>query len=427
MSALRLWQRSVAPVLRRSTEKAFVIGGIGLVRSLGREGIAVALARENTWGPEYASRYFQEFIRLPDLGSETDEALRRLECYGASQQRKPVVFLNAENDVLLFSKHRERLEKYFHIVLAPDELICSLVDKSRFAHLAKVYDLPVPTTRIPRNRDECYAAAEEIGYPCIVKPITQWRWHNPEVINGIGVRKAALISSHDDLERLLDSLPPIAGGEMIQEYIPGEDSQHFDFHAYFDQAGRSRGHLVVHKLRTHPIHFGMGCYVEYVDEPALAAICLDALTKIGYVGAANINLKRHSHTGKDYILEINPRFSISTILDWHCGVNLPLLQYCDALGLEIPPMSVNGQPRRWVRFEADMRAMWSYWKCGELTPWQWVRSYFSHPGKIEFHVLAWDDPRPLLVSWWDRFRSLAARAKSVLRHLFCPASRKGAK
>jgi predicted ATP-grasp superfamily ATP-dependent carboligase len=396
--------------------KALVLGRISLVRSLGREGIEVVLAREGIRAFERASRYCNDFICLPMLPAGIDEALAILERFGAEQKRKPVAFFNGESDVMLFSEHRERLGEFYEISLASHELINSLIDKGKFGSLAKKYDLPIPKTITPKSEDECIEAGNTIGYPCIIKPISQRRWHSPEIFNAIGYRKAILAKNQEELEHIMKLIPPIRGGEMVQQYIPGDDPNHYDFHAYIDRGGTLRGSIVGHKIRTYPIHFGQGCYTHYMEEPGVEETCMDTLTKIGYTGAANINVKRHAETGKDYILEINPRFSLWTIFDSLCGVNLPVQQYLDSIGEEVPILKPNGSPQRWLWFGSDFKAMKAYRKSGELTLLKWVKSFFNVPGKIEHHIFAWDDPLPLLCSWWYRYLVFTGRAFRYIKH-----------
>jgi len=405
---------------RSPRRKALVVGRIGLVRSLGRERIPVTLAREGTMVFERASRYCREFVFLPNLDSRPNEALDVLERFGAQQEEKPVAFFNGESEVLLFSKHRRRLGKYFEIVLAPHDLVAGLIDKGRFAELARRHGLPVPKTVIPRSPEECLSAAEEIGYPCIIKPIRQRRWHGPAFLDSIGKRKALLVSSPDELSEALKRLPTLDGGEMIQQYIPGADGQHFDFHAYLDREGNVRGALAGQKIRTYPVHFGQGCYTQFVDEPRIKATCLESLKKIGYIGAANINLKRHAETGEDYILEINPRYSLWTVLDSCCGVNLPLLQYREATGRDVPTLKPTGLPRRWLWLGADVNALRAYRKHGELSCRQWLQSFFTHRGKIEFHVFAWDDPLPVIASWGIGLYRFLSRIPGYLKRRIAP-------
>ncbi len=406
----------------RTTVPALVIGRIGLVRSLGRAGIPVVLARESGSVFERASRYCRTFLRLPNLDRDPEKAVSELEQFGATQASRPVVFFNGEADVLLFSRYRERLNKYFRILLPDGALLEKLVDKSSFAALSEELDLPTPKTIIPMTPEDCFAAAEQVGYPCIIKPFRQRRWHTDEIIARLGLTKAILVHNADHLQNLLPLLPPIDGHEMIQEYVPGADSDHYDFHTYIRSDGRIRGTLVGHKLRTYPIHFGQGCYTRYVDEPGVAEVCLRALNRLNYWGVANINIKRHAGTGKIYLLEINPRYSLWCGLDAACGVNMPLLQYADATGLELPDRRADGNPRRWLWVGNDVKAALEYRRCGELTVSRWLRSYFSERGRIVFQVFALDDPGPWLAAMWfgmiDSLRRMPGFVNRRMRRLF---------
>lgn len=401
--------------LLKYPNKALVLGRIGLVRSLGREGISVILARESNLVFEKASRYTKEFIYLPQLETKTEEVLGVLEEYGAKQEVKPVVFLNGESDVMFFSKYRNRLTKYFHIHLASHELIVNLIDKGKFGILAAQNDLCVPKSMIFDTVEEYLDAASEIGLPCILKPIDQRRWHDDKIIKFMGIRKALLINSIQELKNIFDEIPQIIGEVIIQQYIAGEDNRHYDFHAYLDNSGCARGTIIGQKIRTYPIHFGQGCYTHYVEKPEIRDLCLKTLKKIGYTGAANINLKQDVNTGKYYILEINPRFSLWTIFDSHCGVNLPLLQYQDAIGKDVQTVSSHGFPRRWLWVHTDIKAFIDYRKKGELSFPSWLRSYFNIKGKIEFHLFSKDDPLPLIAFWMINFRLLCCKIYNYIK------------
>lgn len=391
------------------TAPALVIGRIGLVRSLGRVGIPVTLARESTRVFERASRYCRGFLHLPDLDRNPDEAVSMLERFGRRQAEKPVAFFNGEADVLLFSRNRERLLPYFRILLPEKGLLEKLIDKSRFATLSEELGLPTPKTVVPMTPEDCFEAAEQVGYPCIIKPFRQRRWHTDEFIARLGLTKAILVRDAEHMHNLLLLLPPIDGREMIQQYIPGADSEHYDFHAYVRSDHQVRGSLVGHKLRTYPIHFGQGCYTRYVDDPEVEQTCLDALQRLGYWGIANINVKRHAQTGQVYILEINPRYSMWCGLDAACGVNLPLLHYADVTGQELPDQRPDGRPRRWLWVGNDARAALDYRRCGELTIGQWLRSYLSQRGSVVFQVYAWDDPGPWFGAMWFGVTDLLRR------------------
>lgn len=374
--------------------EALVLGRISLVRSLGRVGIPIILAREGRQVFERSSRYVRKFIELPNIQKYPEQALEILINYGRILSAKPVTFFNGESDVMLFSEYRNVLKEFYHIILPDHHLVSRLVNKQKFWQLAKELNLSVPQTFTPVTESEMYDMGAKIGYPCLLKPIRQQIWHQPEYYNSIVYRKAILVNDADELKSILAIMPPIKGEVMVQQYIPGDDTNHFDHHSYIDKKRIVRGSIVGHKIRTYPIHFGQGCYTHYLEEPAIEALCLDALTKIGYIGAANINTKRHSETGRDYILEINPRFSLWTIFDSICGVNMPLLQYLDALDMEIPQSVPSGKRRRWLSLGTDFKSMLAYRKCGELSIGGWIKSFYTYKGKIEHHIFAPDDPGP---------------------------------
>jgi hypothetical protein len=87
--------------------EALILGRISLVRSLGRLGIPITLAREGSPVLEKASRYVKRFIELPNLDSEPEKAIDKLIEYGQSVSVKPIAFLNGESDVMLFSRNHE--------------------------------------------------------------------------------------------------------------------------------------------------------------------------------------------------------------------------------------------------------------------------------------------------------------------------------
>ncbi len=398
MNTATILEPVVTRDLSRSDQpaKALVIGRMGLVRGLGRQGIHVALARENPAEVERYSRYCREFIRLPSMLHDRERAVETLCAFGRRQSRKPVVFLSGESDVLLFSHFRDTLSNYFEIVLADRALLDALVDKGKFAVLAERFDLPVPRTKVVNRADEAFAAADQFGFPCILKPIRQSDWYRREIRNALGLRKAVLIQSQVSLRALYRAMPD-PGQVMIQQYIAGPDTQHFDFHGYSDRTGTVRGSIVGHKLRTWPIHFGQGTYTHYVDEPVITELCCDVLSRIGYIGASNINLKRDALTGRDYILEINPRFSFWAIFDQACGVDLMRMQYNEAVGLPVDITIPLKSPRSWLWFEGDWKAFHAYREAGELNWRQYLQSFRLVKETIVFHTWSWKDPLPSAV------------------------------
>lgn len=391
---------------------------MGIVRSLGREGIRVILGRESNQVFERVSRYSNEFYLVPGFDSKPDETLESLTNFGKKFDNRPVVFFNGESDVLFFSKFRNRLSQFYNIVLAEDEMIKDLLNKDRFSILSDKYSLPTPKTFIVNSKDDCKKYSVNTGFPVVIKPVKQRLWHQQNIIDVIGIHKALLINNQNELDDFLIKYPDEPFDLLLQQYIPGTDNDHYDLHTYIDKSGNEKGTVLGRKIRTYPVHFGIGCYTHYEDLPEVNRLCIDTLSKINYRGVANINLKKHSETGEFYIFEINPRFSIWTIIDTACGVNLPLLAYNDALDIPTEYLVSHGNPQRWLYFGSDFKAMLGYRKYGELTVWEWLKSYFSYKGKIEFHVFAIDDPVPFIYVLWTSTKNFIIRSINfILRKL----------
>jgi predicted ATP-grasp superfamily ATP-dependent carboligase len=397
---------------------------MGLVRSLGREGIPVVLGRESRQVFERKSKYSREFVLIPGFDSKPDKTLELLTEIGQNYNEKPVVFFNGESDVLFFSKYRDRLSQYYNIVLADDEMIKDLLNKDRFSILSDKFSLPTPKTFIINTKNEFKKYVPETGFPFVIKPVKQRLWHQPNILEAIGLHKALLINNQNELDSFLLRYPDETFDLLLQQYIPGTDSDHYDLHTYIDKSGNEKGTVLGRKIRTYPVHFGIGCYTHYEDLQEVNELCIDALNKINYRGVANINLKKHSQTGEFYIFEVNPRFSIWTIIDTACGVNLPMQAYNDALDIPTENLIPHGKPQRWLYFNSDFKAMIGYRKYGELTIWGWVKSYFSYKGKIEFHVFAWDDPIPLLFVFWTNFISFFKRSLNFILRRVIPGYKK---
>jgi D-aspartate ligase len=372
---------------------ALVTDIVGVVRSLGDAGIPSIVASEYARSATFWSRHCVKSVVVPNLGEEPEKALELLLSVGASYPERPPLMTGRESDVALVSRHRDRLSERFRIRIARADFLEALNDKRTFTEFARTHDLPVPRSWAVKD-------SKEAVFPCLLKPPTQGDWAHEKVYAVIGRwRKGVLIENREQLDRLVDRLSAVAPGFIIQEFIPGDDRQLFDFHAYCSAQGRVDGFFLGRKIRTSPRTFGRGSYTRSWIDPEVSRVGIEALEKIGYLGPANLNLKLDPRTGRAVILEINPRFSLWCHLASRSGVNLPLAMYNDCKGLPLPKLSQSGIERRWFYLYIDWRSLSEYRKAGEWTLFSWFRSLF-YPRLTFFR---WDpkDPLPILGSLWQ--------------------------
>ena len=81
-------------------------------------------------------------ILFADTG--TEEFIQVLEMLGPKLNQKAVLFPCYDESVLLVSRFRQRLEKWYQVILPSPEIVEMLTDKIRFYTFAREKGLPVP-------------------------------------------------------------------------------------------------------------------------------------------------------------------------------------------------------------------------------------------------------------------------------------------
>jgi predicted ATP-grasp superfamily ATP-dependent carboligase len=119
---------------------------------------------------------------------------------------------------------------------------------------------------------------------------------------------------------------------MIQEYIPGSDSDIAVCCCFMDAKHEMTAYFTARKLRQNPPLFGTGCAVETTDIPEIVPIAKRLLQAVGYTGIAEAEFKRDSAAGTWFLIEVNPRHWDQHEIGAHIGVNLSWIAYQDMIG-----------------------------------------------------------------------------------------------
>lgn len=155
------------------TTFACVLGGLSVIRPLGRARIPVAcvVTPETKDQPSF-SRYVRRTLVAPSATTDPEGLIDALLRFGSSLSAPPVLFVDNDNDLLFLSRNRQRLSTSFRFALPSPELLEDLVDKRRFAVLAGRMNLPTPETHViaqgTATRDPRVRSWSR--FPCIVKP-----------------------------------------------------------------------------------------------------------------------------------------------------------------------------------------------------------------------------------------------------------------
>lgn len=253
-----------------------------------------------------------------------------------------------------------------------------LVDKLKLAEAADRVGIPSPPSRYFSSLENLLAAAGELEYPAIVKPVVHRYF-------------ASRVESPADLPRAVVHDGPV----MVQPYLTHE------IRAVSGVLWRGRLVAAVHErwFRIWGYHSGVASAAETIPADPELEERLVAL-QTGYEGLF------HAQFAGAYLLDLNLRIHTSHPLSVAAGVNLVSL-YCDLLrGVEVAP--VRGRPGvffRWI--EGDIRHIAKAVRRGDMRPGAALLAMLPRRGTAHA-TESMRDPVPLLHRIWYLARRSAA-------------------
>jgi D-aspartate ligase len=374
--------RSVRQRARAHMPLACVLGSMDMVRPLGLAGIRCAVVAR-PGAPSLYSRFAEATLCRDGFSAADEELVEMLLRFGSGEAQRPVLFYEEDAQLLLVSRHRERLAEAFRFVIADRELVENLVDKSRFCALAHRIDLPVPATR---TLDPTGEAPTDLGlsFPIIVKPLMR----TPAWDVSARAHKALEVATPAALRELWPRLAMLGGDVLAQEWVPGPESCIESYHVYVDAAGSIAAEFTGRKIRTYPETCGHSTALEISAAGDVTAQGRAAIEKLKLTGVAKFDFKR-GPDGRLHLLEINPRFNLWHHLGAVAGLNIPALVYADLLGLRRPTATAARTGARWCSPWKDLPAA----RAAGMPLWRWVAWMLRCEAKS---AIAWDDPMPFL-------------------------------
>jgi D-aspartate ligase len=361
--------------------------GLGIVRSLGRQGIPVWVLKQDGQLLGAASRYARRSLSCPP--SEDDQNLIDflLDLSIREGLTGWALFPTSDEAVTLIARHHQLLSKCYRLTTLPWDVLRWGCDKRLLCRLAQDLGLDQPWTFCPSNRDEL--AALECPFPVILKPTMRLGSNRLSRDKAWRVEtRASLLARYDEACKLL--APEML---MVQEVLPGWGESQFSY-AALCQDGCPLASIVARRSRQFPMDFGrFSTYVETVEEPRVVEPSVRLLAAMRFTGLVEIEFKRDYRDGKFKVIDMNPR-----VWGWHslcrrAGVDFPYLAWQLVRGE--PVLEAHGHAgERWMRLGADLPMAIKEILNGRLS----LRSYLrSLRGPMECAVFAWDDPMPGLL------------------------------
>ena len=366
--------RVAVPTAAPETPTAVVVevgwvNGLAAIRSLGRHGVRVLAVDDGPSALGFRSRYATP-VPAPDPVTDEDGFVAALARLGEMLTGPVPVFATHDEHVNVIARRQAELGPAYRPCSPPWATLKRLQSKRHQLEAAVACGVPTPETRHPRSPTEALAAAQELGYPVMVKPsdpIGFKRLHNRQ---GFRCETAA------ELEAAFAQTE--AFEPMVQEYVPGGDDHLYSLGSYVAADGEALGIFTGRKLRQTREHMGVCRVAEAVWVPEIADHGLRLLRQLEFSGISQVEFKLDPRTGTYKLIEVNPR-----LWQWHglataCGVDVTHIAYLDLVGRRPPARRMAREGRRWaITFSAD------------------APHAFQRPPYTDA-LLARDDPRPAL-------------------------------
>ncbi|MEJ5201128.1 MAG: hypothetical protein WHV66_02745 [Anaerolineales bacterium] len=389
--------------------------GLDIARALHKRGITVYGIDSD---PHAVGRHSNacKFVLAPEIKTNAQAYLRFLVDFSLKLRCKPVLFPLSDEHVLLISRNRDLILKYYELVMPSPETIEALATKVGLIDVAHELHIPAPLTLFPHSLQEVESVSRTLQYPVIIKPGESPQWHDPRIVRqlrrGLLAGRAKVVVCHNpselqDYYRKLAALNPEL---VIQEVIPGEDNRLFYTSFYLDRQSRPLGIFAGRKERVMPVGFGSASFVHSYYDPELIETGLRVLQGTQYQGLGGVELKKDPRDEIYKLIEVNTRFGMWDGLGEKCGVDLAYIAYCDTLGIPVEPATSFCTNIIWIDWQRDLRAAIQYWRQGKLTWREWLSSLH---GKKMWAIYNRSDPLPGI---FFTFRLMGIFLNRVLHH-----------
>ena len=303
------------------------INGLGIIRSLGREGIPlIAIDRQAMMG-QY-SRFSTRHIVLED--NHPREFLESLCRLGSGLGHKAVLYITDDRYFRVCAAAAEMLAEHFYLPFNT-RMGEAAIDKAYQYRICRENLISCPLTFIVTTGldvENLLKQRNELPYPLIIKPGDQ----SCSLSFSAGKRLYEMENQHKLLELapLIEKNLPL----LVCEVIPGEPRALWAYNAYCHQPGEVVAGWTAQKLSQRPYRHGSFTIMRSVHNPEVAEAGKAALRALQIQGPAEVEFKWNRQRGCFQYIETNPRHIQYNGLGRLAGVDLVLAHYYAAVGDE---------------------------------------------------------------------------------------------
>lgn len=380
--------------MKQSQPPCIVLGrsptALYVIRELGQADIPLCSEGKTSHTANW-SKFLTHTPSTLEATTDKERVNNLLKSVSSTTADKAYLIASSDQDIAFIIRNSDTLSEAFHIQHSyKNGLAEKIMDKEFLYDLCIKHDVPVPGSWT-KNKNELLNLQQQLNFPCLIKPSLIH-----EVKTYMAGKKLWVAKTSKDFESIISKLPTGKTNWLVQEIIPGPESEIWLYAAYFDVNSNSHQAFTARKLRQFPPGFGSASMVRSEDNPELKELCESFFKKISYQGIAAAELKRDPKDNQLKMIEINPRPSLWFGLSTSAEKHISLATYNDALGTNFPKESPQLNNVYWRYLFKDMySAVFYYINKGFILP----APNLSNSSKVQKHVWAvfsTDDFKPAL-------------------------------
>ncbi|MBY5974850.1 hypothetical protein KUV28_21020 [Ferrimonas balearica] len=380
--------------------------GLYAVREAARAGFTV-LGVGAPGAPGLWSRLLTDRIAAETPQARVAAILERTE---TGNGEKPVLVVTSDQDLEAVIARSEELSGRVHLQGAyTDGLASRIMDKDNFYKDCDSQGVAYPSLWSAMVADAAQYR-DQISYPAMIKPA-----RIQDVKHLMAGQKGWIVRNRSEFDDVLPRIPHEAGTLLMQEIVPGPESNITLWCGYVDRDRQVRQRFTARKLRQYPAGFGSASLVQSETCHETAQIAEMLLPSLGYRGIAAAEFKRHPESGALKIIEVNPRPSLWFSVATKAGVPLVETAIAEARGVPLPAAAPQKDGVLWRYTTKDLASRLFYpFNRGFVLPAPDMTRKAPVTGRADV-TGAWDDPAPGLGDLIGFAGKLATRISAKAR------------
>jgi predicted ATP-grasp superfamily ATP-dependent carboligase len=310
-------------------------------------GVRVAVLHYDRRDTAHVSGWCSRHQSIPHPETCEADFVDALIAYAAGAAERGVLFPTTDEAVVAISRNKDTLERHYVVACPPWHVTRLCIEKQYTHTLAQANGVPEPNTFVPSSIEDVERYGNRAAFPCLVKPCQSHLFYDRFQ------RKMVPVSGIPEMLSVYQEARDAGLDVMLQEIIPGDDSQVVNYNAYF-HCGRPTSEFTAQHIRNAPPYWGSPRVVLSKNIPDVIEPGRRLFKAMEFDGYACTEFKRDPRDGVYKLMDINPRHNLSTLLAVRCGMNFPWLHYWHLVSGELPSAERFRQGVYWIDLSRDV-------------------------------------------------------------------------